>query len=95
MVVKLSVSKRSQSRLFSVCPHGRVLCGKGVPLMMPFSGRLFRSEIMTRHCWDGGGEKDVTGFGAWEEAEVPKSNLRQQGRTRPLHSDRSASFPPA
>lgn len=50
---------------------------------------------MTRHCWDGGGEKDVTGFGAWEEAEVPQSNLRQQGRRRPLHSERSASFPPA
>lgn len=50
---------------------------------------------MTRHCWDGGGEKDAPGFGAWEKAEVPQSNLRQQGRRRPLHSDRSASFPPA
>lgn len=49
---------------------------------------------MTRHCWDGGGEKDVTGFGAWEEAEVPQSNLRQQ-RRRPLHSDGPDSFPPA
>lgn len=50
---------------------------------------------MTRHCWDGGGEKDAPGFGAWEKAEVPQSNLRQQGGRRPLHSDRSASFPPA
>lgn len=53
---------------------------------MPFSGRLFWSEIVTRHCRDGGGEKDVTGFRAWEEAEVPQSNLRQPGRRKPLRA---------
>lgn len=39
------------------------------------------------------GGKDVTGFWAWEEAKVPRSNLRQQRGGRPLHSDRSASYP--
>lgn len=39
------------------------------------------------------GGKDVTGFWAWEEAKVPRSNLRQQRGGRPLHSDRSASLP--
>lgn len=45
VVVKSPVSKRSQSRLFWVGPHGRVLCGKGVPLMMPFSSPVDSSGV--------------------------------------------------
>ncbi|MEJ1287614.1 hypothetical protein NN561_018635 [Cricetulus griseus] len=65
---------------------------------MSFSRRLFRREIVTRHCWGGGGEGPADGskgrsrLRAWEETGVPRSSLRRRQEAAP-RGPRASSSP--